>query len=83
MATGTHIRRTSKAVGTRCDISVIKAADQRRMAGTTVFDGARLLDGLSPDLEAHCARINRLQGADDHPTVDDQTILIEMGCAKV
>lgn len=27
--------------------------------GSTVFDGARWFDGISPDLELHCQRINR------------------------
>ena len=27
--------------------------------GSSVFDGARMFDGLIPDLDAHCARTNR------------------------
>ena len=27
--------------------------------GTTVFDGARWFDGISPDLNMHCQRVNR------------------------
>src|SRR5690606_35336726 len=27
--------------------------------GSTVFDGARWFDGMSPDLDLHCRRINR------------------------
>lgn len=27
--------------------------------GSTVFDGARAFDGLTPDLDLHCARVNR------------------------
>ncbi|MBB4004981.1 MAG: branched-chain amino acid aminotransferase [Aurantimonas endophytica] len=27
--------------------------------GSTVFDGARWFDGLAPDLDAHCQRVNR------------------------
>src|SRR5580700_1564595 len=27
--------------------------------GSTVFDGARAFEGVTPDLEAHCARVNR------------------------
>src|SRR3979411_889886 len=26
---------------------------------STVFDGARAFEGVAPDLEAHCARVNR------------------------
>ena len=38
---------------------VIRAADHGAWLGTTVFDGARWFDGLAPDLDAHCARVNR------------------------
>jgi branched-chain amino acid aminotransferase len=27
--------------------------------GSTVFDGARWFDGVAPDLDLHCARVNR------------------------
>ncbi len=27
--------------------------------GSTVFDGARVFDGVAPDLDKHCARVNR------------------------
>src|SRR5207248_3250629 len=27
--------------------------------GSTVFDGARFFDGVAPDLDRHCARVNR------------------------
>ncbi len=27
--------------------------------GSTVFDGARVFDGVAPDLDLHCARVNR------------------------
>lgn len=59
MATGTNIRTYFEGTWHNGDISVIKAADHGAWLGTTVFDGARLFDGLTPDLEAHCARINR------------------------
>src|SRR5690349_3242611 len=26
--------------------------------GSTIFDGARAFEGVTPDLEAHCARVN-------------------------
>lgn len=40
------------------DIPVMKAADHGSWLGTTVFDGARYVNGLTPDLEAHCTRVN-------------------------
>ena len=59
MATGTNIKTYYDGRWHDGDKTVIKAADHGAWLGTTVFDGARLFDGLSPDLEAHCARINR------------------------
>ncbi|MFD2740329.1 branched-chain amino acid aminotransferase [Sulfitobacter aestuarii] len=59
MATGTHIKTYFNGRWHDGDVSVINAADHGAWLGTTVFDGARLFDGLTPDLEAHCARINR------------------------
>ena len=41
------------------DVPVMRAADHGAWLGTTVFDGARLFDGMTPDLDKHCARINR------------------------
>lgn len=38
---------------------IMRAADHGSWLGTTVFDGARFFDGLAPDLEPHCARVNR------------------------
>ena len=59
MATGTNIKTYYDGSWHDGDKTVINAADHGAWLGTTVFDGARLFDGLSPDLEAHCARINR------------------------
>lgn len=41
------------------DRPVMKAADHGLWLGTTVFDGARAFEGVVPDLEAHCERVNR------------------------
>ncbi len=41
------------------DVPVMRAADHGSWLGSTVFDGARYVDGLSPDLDKHCARVNR------------------------
>lgn len=59
MATGTNIRTYFEGTWHNGDLSVMKAADHGAWLGTTVFDGARLFDGLAPDLDLHCARINR------------------------
>lgn len=59
MATGTNIKTFVDGTWHDGDRMIMKAADHGSWLGTTVFDGARLFDGLTPDLEAHCARINR------------------------
>ena len=59
MATGTNIKTFYEGTWHDGDVKTMNAADHGAWLGTTVFDGARLFDGLSPDLEAHCARINR------------------------
>ena len=41
------------------DLAVMKAADHGIWQGTSVFDGARYFDGMCPDLDLHCARVNR------------------------
>ena len=59
MATGTNIRTYFNGQWHDGDIPVMRAADHGSWLGSTVFDGARYVDGMAPDLEAHCARVNR------------------------
>jgi len=59
MATGTHIKTYFNGAWHTGDVPVMHAADHGAWLGTTVFDGARMFDRMVPDLEAHCARINR------------------------
>ena len=59
MATGSNIRTYFQGQWHDGDISVIRAADHGAWLGTTVFDGARMVNGLVPDLAAHCARVNK------------------------
>ncbi len=59
MATGTNIRTYFNGQWHDGDIPVMRAADHGAWLGSTVFDGARYVDGMAPDLEAHCARVNR------------------------
>lgn len=82
MATGTNIKTYYDGAWHDGDKTVINAADHGAWLGTTVFDGARLFDGLSPDLEAHCARINRSARAlMITPTVetDDMVAMVREG----
>lgn len=59
MAVGTEIHTYFNSAWHAGDIPVMRAADHGSWLGSTVFDGARWVDGLAPDLEAHCARVNR------------------------
>jgi len=49
----------STAVGTMATHRSGRAADQGAGRGSGVFDGARFINGLTPDLEPHCARAKR------------------------
>ncbi|RMH48145.1 MAG: branched-chain amino acid aminotransferase [Alphaproteobacteria bacterium] len=59
MATGTNIRTWFEGRWHDEDVPIMRAADHGSWLGTTVFDGARYFEGVAPDLEAHCARVNR------------------------
>lgn len=59
MATGTNIRTYFNGTWHDGDLPVMNAADHGAWLGTTVFDGARYFEGIHPDLEPHCARVNR------------------------
>ena len=59
MATGTNIRTYYNGTWHDGDVMVMRAADHGSWLGTTVFDGARYVDGMAPDLDRHCARVNR------------------------
>ncbi len=58
MAVGSRIRTWFEGRWHEGDIPVMKAADHGAWLGTTVFDGARAFDGMTPDLDRHLARIN-------------------------
>ena len=59
MAVGTHIKTYFNGAWHDGDVPIMRAADHGAWLGTTVFDGARRFEGVSPDLEAHCERVNR------------------------
>ena len=40
------------------NIPILGSADHGTWLGTMVFDGARAFEGVTPDLDLHCARIN-------------------------
>ncbi len=58
MATGTNIKTYFNGTWHTGDIAVMNAADHGMWLGSNVFDGARLANGLTPDLDKHCARLN-------------------------
>ncbi len=59
MATGTNIRTYFQGVWHDGDVPIMRAADHGAWLGSGVFDGARYVQGVAPDLYAHCARVNR------------------------
>ena len=59
MAVGTNIRTYFNGTWHDGDVPVISAADHGAWLGSGVFDGARYVNGVAPDLHAHCDRVNR------------------------
>lgn len=59
MATGTNIKTYFNGTWHDGDVPVMSAADHGAWLGSGVFDGARFVNGLMPDLDKHCARVNR------------------------
>lgn len=59
MASGKNIRTFFEGRWHEGDIPVMRAADHGSWLGSTVFDGARMFEGVAPDLELHMARVNR------------------------
>lgn len=59
MAVGKNIRTYFNGQWHDGDAPIMRAADHGAWLGSSVFDGARFFNGLTPDLEAHCARVNR------------------------
>ena len=59
MANGTNIKTYFDGAWHDADIPVMRAADHATFQGTTVFDGARYVHGVAPDLRAHCDRVVR------------------------
>lgn len=76
MAVGRNIRTYFEGEWYDGDKPVMKAADHGSWLGSTVFDGARFVDGMAPDLDRHCARLNHSADAlMITPTYSDAQIL--------
>ena len=59
MAFSTNIRTYFEGTWHKGNVPIMRAADHGAWLGSTVFDGARLFEGRTPDLMAHCQRVNR------------------------
>ncbi|SFB18102.1 branched-chain amino acid aminotransferase [Poseidonocella pacifica] len=84
MATGTDLRTYFDGRWHEGDVAVMRAGDHGSWLGTTVFDGARSVNGLTPDLDAHCARVNRsAEALMITPTVsaEDMIAIVQEGLA--
>ena len=82
MATGSNIRTYFEGTWHDGDVPIMRAADHGAWLGTTVFDGARLFEGVTPDLDRHCERVNRsaqsLMISPSH-TTDEMVAIIHEG----
>lgn len=59
MSTGTNIATWYDGNWHKDDVYIMRAADHGAWLGSSVFDGARMFAGRTPDLLAHCERVNR------------------------
>lgn len=59
MAAGENIHTYFEGTWHKGNVPIMRAADHGAWLGTTVFDGARLFEGITPDLLSHCQRVNR------------------------
>ena len=85
MATGLNIKTFFEGTWYSEDKYVMRAADHGSWLGTSVFDGARYLDGVAPDLKAHCERVNQSAEAmmiSPTITADDMVQIILDGLQK-
>ncbi len=63
MAFSTNIRTYFEGTWHNGNVPIMRSADHGAWLGSTVFDGARQFEGLTPDLMAHCQRVNRSAAA--------------------
>lgn len=85
MAVGDVIWTWFKGQWHQGDLPVMNAADHGTWLGSLVFDGARAFEGLVPDIEPHCARINVSAGVMGlKPTLEvaEMVALVHEGLAK-
>lgn len=55
-------------------VAIMGSRTHAAWAGSSVFDGARAFEGVTPDLDLHCARVNRSAAAMNlKPTITTET----------
>ncbi len=59
MAAGTNLRTYFDGTWHAGNVPVMRAGDHGAWLGSTVFDGARYVEGIAPDLDKHLERVNR------------------------
>jgi branched-chain amino acid aminotransferase len=67
------------------NVPIMGSADHGTWLGTMVFDGARWFDGVAPDLDRHCARMNHSAaalGLKPPMATSEILALAEEGCKK-
>jgi len=85
MATGTNIRTYFEGQWHDGDVPLMKAADHGMWLGSNVFDGARQVYGLTPDLDLHCARVNASAKAlmlEPWVSTQDMVAIVREGLAR-
>ena len=73
MAAGSTIHTYFGGAWQTGDVPIMTAADHAAWLGSSIFDGARLFDGMTPDLDLHCARAN----ASAHALMMQPTVTVE------
>ena len=58
MAAGTNLRTYFDGSWHEGNVPVMRAGDHGAWLGSTVFDGARYVEGIAPDLDKHVERVN-------------------------
>ena len=59
MAAGTNLRTYFEGAWHEGNVPIMRAGDHGAWLGSTVFDGARYVEGIAPDLDKHLERVNR------------------------
>ena len=78
MEVGSNIRTYFNGTWHDGDVEIIRAADHGAWLGSTVFDGARFAQGVHPDLDKHCTRVNNSARALELMPTTDATEMMEI-----